>query len=168
MAKTMKAPRLSKLKGWDEAEQSLHRIAQIEREVRKKEDSMNAKIDSMKKGYAEEVEEIIAEKDALENDLELFCRERRSDFGESKTRLLTFGKVFFRSASALVIHNAGNTVAAIKRIMGKKACDFLHLKEMPNKEALEKLKDEDLAPLGCKRKSGENWGYEIAWEKLDT
>lgn len=166
MARTKVPPRECAIASWDEADAALKRIGEIEREVQRKESSMNAKMDAMKQGYADDVKEVLTEKENCERDLEEFARSRRVEFSDSKTKKLNFGKLSFRESEGITIHNAANTAAAIEKIMGDKASNYLHIKKTPNKEALEKLSADELAPLGCRKKSKETFSYEIAWEKL--
>ncbi|MCC6546194.1 host-nuclease inhibitor Gam family protein [Candidatus Sumerlaeota bacterium] len=166
MARKKVTPRASSIKSWDEADASMKRIAEIERAIHGKESSMNAKMDAMKQGYADEVKPLQEEKESKEKDLEAFCREHRSEFGNARSKQLIFGKLSFRDSVSLTIHNAGNPVAAIKKMLGEKASMYLTTKESPNKEALERLPDTELAPLGCKRSRKETFGYEINWESL--
>lgn len=162
--KAITAPRLS---SWEEVDQGLRRIGEIDRAVSKAEAAMNRRIDQLKAEYAEQVKPLQDEKAGLEKDVKDFAESRRGEFSAVRSKELHFGRVGFRHSVKLVIHNVENTVAAIYRIFGQaRAEDYLNIKTAPDREALKALPDSDLAPLGVTRKQADEFGYEVKAESL--
>ncbi len=157
---------IAAIENWDQANETLRRLGQIARETNRLENALNKRVEQAKADYQEKADPLVKEKKALERDLEKFCVRNRSDFDGAQSRMLGFGFVRFRAKSKLVIHNVQNTLAAIKGLLNKAAERYIRTTETPDKEAMETLPDEMLAKIGVVRKRGEEWGYEIDWEKL--
>ena len=80
--------------------------------------------------------------------------------GPNKSVKTPFGEVGERTTTEMDIPNPAMTVALIKGRGASdpafKSSDFLHVEELPSKEALERLKDDELADLGVRRISTES------------
>jgi phage host-nuclease inhibitor protein Gam len=87
--------------------------------------------------------------------LNAFCENHKEDFAGAKSRKIRFGTLGWRFSSKIT---AGEKcIAKIKAHFGKLAATYLHIKEEPNKEALEKLDDATLKAVGAKRKKGDTF-----------
>jgi phage host-nuclease inhibitor protein Gam len=161
-----KRAKVSRLKSWQEVDEALRRIGEIDRAVHAAELDLNKKIDALKKDSAEKVRAQQEEKALLEGDLEVFAECNREDFAGKQTRELTFGEVGWRRSRSLTIHNMANTVSALETIHGKKAELYLLRTVKANKEALEQLDPESLKPLGVSVREKEEFRYQVHAEEL--
>ncbi|HLP71206.1 MAG TPA: host-nuclease inhibitor Gam family protein, partial [Rhizobium sp.] len=152
------------IQNWDEADAALRRLAEIERQRQGKENAMNGWINEVKEKYQQEVSPLLEETKQLEGELRRFCEERRADFEGAQSLKLHFGTVSFRRGRGITLHNTESTLAAIRKLYGPKATQFIRVKEELNREALEGMTDEELQTVGCSRKTKETFGYEIDWE----
>ena len=83
--------------------------------------------------------------------LEAFAATHRDDFGDKKTKALDHGSIGWRLSKSVSIKK-DKTLELIKQVFkGRKAKQFIHVKETPDKDALAKLTDEQLAAVKARR-----------------
>ena len=163
MARTRLEGSSNALISYDERDQVLKEIAQLNRELALIAASQNEQIDAIKnkaKLDALPFSEQKAEKELL---IKEFCEANRADFMKVKTRSSTFGSVGFRLSSKVVIKRVADTLAALKAL-GLTSC--IRVKEEPNKEEMQKLNDTQLAEIGASLKTDNTFWYEVKEEPV--
>lgn len=156
------------IKDWNELDNSLRRLCEIERDVTKQESRLNQAVEKLKDKHKQEAAPLIAERKQIERDIERFCEERKAEIGPAKSRKLTFGTVAFRQVTKLLIHAADATIAAIKQILPEREDELISVTEAPNKPALADLDDGTLLALGCRRKTEDAFRIELDQERIDA
>lgn len=146
------------LNTWDDADRTLRRIGEIDRDLELITGDLNDTIDAAKAKAAADSATYIAEKKALELLLKRFCDAHRGDLGKAKSRELVFGTISWRKSVRLVIPNPAATLAKLK------ALRWLHLikvEESLINKGLRKLSESELARIGAGLDSADVWGYEV-------
>ncbi|MDA8155594.1 MAG: host-nuclease inhibitor Gam family protein [Actinomycetota bacterium] len=151
------------MKAWADVDVALRRIGFLRIEFDCIEDAMNGEIMRAKTSAAKKVEPLLAEIARLEAEMQVFTEAHREGLGAKQSLQLTFGTVSFRKSTRLIISSVKKAVAQIREKLG---ASYLHIKESPDKDALDKLDDKTLASVGVKRKSGETFGYEVDYKKI--
>lgn len=148
---------------WNDVDQALQRIGELDRELVMIEAGSNEQIDTIKARAKEDSAPLTTEKLRLEAAMKEFCEANRAEFAKVKTREMTFGSVGFRLSSRIVIKRIADTLQALKDF------DLLHcirIKEECDKEAMKTLDSETLANVGAAMKSENTFGYEIKAHNL--
>jgi phage host-nuclease inhibitor protein Gam len=143
---------------WDEVDNALRRIGELDRSLGMIEASVNEAVDAIKAQSKEEAAPLSAEKAGLEAAMKEFCEANRSDFAKVKTREMTFGSVGFRLSSRIVIKRVADTLQALKDF-GLTHC--IRVKEEADKEAMKTLDSETLVNVGAALKTENAFGYEV-------
>ncbi len=156
----------STLENWEQVDESLRRLGEIERVVSSAENRLNKRIETMKAETKEKAAPLLEEKKSLEKDIERYCRENQADLGDRRSRDFTHGTIRFRKVSKVVMHSVKNTVASIKKIFPQRKDQLLIVKESPNKDALGRLEPDELSSIGCTVRESDEFGYDIDWEKI--
>lgn len=120
---------------------------------------IKAEIDA---AYLELVDEFKAEYAKLQSKLaqaeaamEVYCAQNPAWFKTAKSIKTPYGKVAWRSGTSLVVRDEEATLRLIKALHGEDAGAFIHQKESPNLEALEKLDDDALKQVLVRRVSSD-------------
>lgn len=158
--KRMTSPGLS---SWDDVDQALAEIGEIDRELGLIEASQQESIDRIKATTKTTAEPLQLRKAALEALIQQYAEANRGELQKTKTKALTFGTVGFRLSTRVVIKRVADTLQALKD-MGLKAC--IRVKEEVDKEAMKNLPLETLAAVGASLKTEDAFGYEVNREKL--
>jgi len=151
---------VSPVTDWTHADCYLRRIS-----------NLTAVIDLAKATATDDINEI---KNQLENDsrpaqdkidaytasIEAFCASNKKTFGKKRSLKLTFGVVGWRKSSSISVKKT--TLDLIKEFFGKKAAQYIHVKETPDKNALDKLTDEQLASVAARRRVKDDFFVECA------
>ena len=82
--------------------------------------------------------------------LEAFATHSRHDFEGKKSKDLTFGVLGWRMSTSISV-STKFTLELIKQVFKRRAKQYIHVTEKPDKEALAKLKDEKLATVKARR-----------------
>lgn len=148
---------------WDDVDQALKSIGEIDRDLAMIEADQNATIDEAKANAKAQAKPYHDRKTALELAMKEFCEANRSEFGKVKTKNLTFGSVGYRLSTKIIIKKLGDTLQALKDF---KLDHCIRTREEPDKEAMKALDTETLANLGAALKSENVFGYEVDQAKL--
>lgn len=152
----------ARLRSWDEVDEALKAIGQIDREVAALEAALNERIELLKENTKQQVQPRLYEKEYLELQIKEFCEAHREDM-VGKSRKLNFGTVSFRQSTRILIKGVENCLAALKE-RGLWQC--ITVKESPNKPEMQKLDDMTLAEVGARRDIRDVFGYEVDMEKV--
>ncbi|AAU90944.1 MULTISPECIES: host-nuclease inhibitor Gam family protein [Methylococcus] len=143
---------------WDDVDQALREIGEIERDLSLIDGDVNDQIDRLKAAAKTQAQPLLDRKTALELAMKEFCEANRAEFAKVKTRQLVFGSVGFRLSTRVLIKRVADTLQALKDL-GLHGC--IRLKEEIDKEALKTLPAETLAEVGAGLKTDNVFGYEI-------
>lgn len=150
------------LKSWQEADEALLTIGQIERHVEEYEALAQMKIDTIRKDTVAMVKPLQEQKIALELQLQAFCEAHRGEF-KGKSRVLNFGTVSFRQSTKIVIRGVAACIEALRKLG---LADYVRVKEAPDKDKMKDLDDATLAQVGAKRQPEDVFGYEVNRERV--
>lgn len=148
---------------WNDVDQALQRIGELDRDLGMIEAGANEQIDKLKERAKEDAAPLTTEKLRLEAAMKEYCEANRAEFAKLKTRELTFGSVGFRLSSRIVIKRVADTLQALKDF-GLAHC--IRTKEECDKEAMKALDSETLANVGAALKQENAFGYEIKAHNL--
>ena len=154
----------TKLKSWDDVDQTLRVIGEIDLLVQEQEARLNEAIMKAKQAAAQEAAFHLEQKKNLEASIRLFAEEHREDLGDRKSNPLFFGTVSFRKSTKII------TIANLKRVLellkvhGLKT--YIRTKETVDKEAMGALDDVTLKQVGCRRKIEDVFGYAVDYERI--
>jgi len=167
MARKKVEPNFLMIDSWDEADDTLHRIGELIISRRLAEARAQIRINEIREELKNSCNPLDQEIGQLELGLKEFCEiERKAkDF---KTRVLTFGSVFFRKSTSLVTLKGIKWQQVVERLAARRLVEFLKITHAVRKEELRDsgLSDTELAALGVKIEVEEPFKYEINEEKF--
>lgn len=149
---------------WNQVDEALKVIADIDNRMAIEEAKMNQDIDRIKTRTVEIFNPLIEQKELLEKNIEQFTKSKVSEFTDSKTKKFTFGSVGFRKSTEIVTRNVKAIIGALKN---NKMLDCIIIKETINKDELAKYDDAALEKIGAKRKTGDKYYYEVNKERIE-
>lgn len=152
------------LKCYEDADQVLRKIGELDRKLAGIEIAANARIDAAKASAKEQGEPLLAIKNDLERQLKEFCESNRADFATTRTRMLTFGSIGFRRSVAVHMANAADTLQALKALALTKC---VRVVEEIDKEQLRLLPTETLVQIGATLRNKDTFGYEVKAEAIE-
>ena len=160
----------STLKTFDDVDNSLKRIADLNVRINNITDAMNQKINSIQETYHNSLDPLQAEKIGIERDMQLYCEEQKeTEFAEKRSKELIYGMVSFRKTPAALKTLKGFTWEAVKSLLmkSKKYAEYLKEKVEINKESIMNNieKESELAKIGCYKESKDIFYYEIYQKK---
>lgn len=152
-------------KSWDDVDNALKLISDIDKRLVEAQVVMNERIDKIKAESINNVRSIIYQKKQLEAAVEEFTKANITEFKEAKTRKFAFGEVGFRKTTSIVIRNVKAVLGSLKQ---HRMFDCIDTKESINKEKLADYSDEALEKIGAKRKAEDTYFYNIYTERIDS
>lgn len=152
MAKRVKSDKqLVKLSGWGSVDNLVRRMGELQRDIENAEANAQKKSDTIKAQLAKDVKPAQDGITIYTESIEAWVVAHRDEFGKNKqSRKLNNGTVGWRKSTVISVKKA--TVELIKQVFGRKAGQYVHVKETPDKEAMAKLTDGQLATVGARRK----------------
>jgi phage host-nuclease inhibitor protein Gam len=155
------------LKTWQDADDTLRQIAEAKIALDDIEGSMNTQIIGIKKIAEQEAQPYTNLIKRLENDLKVFAADHRDDFGNAKTKALTFGEVGYRSSTKIVLPKAKEKLEEIiRKLKARKMNDCIVTTETVNKENLKKYGADVVVAVGAKMPQEDTFGYDVYLDKL--
>jgi len=151
------------LADWNEVDQKLRRIGEIDIALGAIEGTMTLRINGIKEEYEEEVETRKAERQLLEESVTAFAEDHKEEFAKIRSKDLTFGYVAYRVVRSIYIRSKEATVAALHAL---KLDQYVRTIEEPDKEAMTDLDDKVLAKVGAKRKVEDKFRIEPNIERI--
>lgn len=139
------------ISNWDEAALRVKEIGDLQQVIQSHEAKAKIKMDSAQAELDKAVKPLAEKIKQLTNDLKGFAVGHQADFGDAKSKKISFGLIGWRASSG--ISAAKDALARIKEYFGIKAVYFIRVTEEPNKDALDGLTEEILSRVGCKRYS---------------
>ncbi len=151
------------LQTWDDVDQALKQIKEIDRDLAGIEAAQNEAIDRCKAEAKQQAAPLMTRKAGLELAIKDYAEANRADFGDTKSKELTFGVLSFRKSTSLVVKKVGDTLQALKSL-GLHGC--IRVKEELDKDALRNLSEETLINVGAGLKVQNTFGYELKRDAL--
>ena len=139
------------VKNWEQIDAMVESLGSLRRKIDKAESDAQEEIDRIKAKLAKDIKTDQAGIYMRVESIKAFAAAwRKYDFGAKQTKKLNHGTIGWRKSTVISIKKT--TVALIKQVFGRSAKQYIHVKEMPDKEAMAKLTDEQLAAVGARRK----------------
>lgn len=133
---------LSKYQNWNEVNDAMKRLAELNVYKNKLEADTNGRIDKIKAEVSLQVEPILKEIKELEKDIIRFAEQHKDEFTQKRTKKLQFGKISFRYTKSFKTPDVASAIKALKKFA---LDEYLRIKEELNKEALAKVDVKTLA-----------------------
>jgi phage host-nuclease inhibitor protein Gam len=156
-------PKIIYLASWEEVDQKLRRIGEIDIALEKIEGSMTLQINEIREKYEREIETYKTDRQALDEAITVFAEERKEEFSKVRSKDMTFGSVAYRVVRSIYIRSKEATVAALHAL---KLDQCIRVIEEPDKEAMVDLEDNILAKVGAKRKVEDKFRIEPNIERI--
>jgi len=156
MPKRVKSDRkLVTIDGWKTVDYIVSRIGDLQGDIEAAQAKAQAQIGKIKADLAETVKPA---QDGIKNyteSIEAWAVAHRGELGKKQSRRLNHGTVGWRKSSKVDIRSNAKTLALIGEVFGDYAEEYIHVKELPDKEALKRLTDEQLKSVGARRRHKE-------------
>ena len=151
-------------RSWDEVDQALREIDEIDGRVSVSEAKVNAQIAAWREQLAADTADDLSRKARLEKDLKEFAEHHKDEFAKARSRKLNHGVVGFRKSSELATI-AKTTWAQVVAVLEQAGLtNFLNTKITVNKEVVKAagLPDSALQMYGMKLEDKDVFYYETA------
>lgn len=167
----------SAILNYDDADQTLLKIADAEQYLQKAEAEMNEQIQKIRDEYERTTFATRAQQELLIAGLEKYCISNKIDFEKTRSKELVHGIVGFRNAPPKVSllnrkYKFDTVIELLKKVRWGK--DFIRQKEDLNKEQVlasysaKEIDDSTLAKVGLKIDQNENFFHEIRWDSIPS
>lgn len=153
----------SSIKTWDEVDQALRRMGEIDIATQKILGNLTLKVNGLKATAEEDAGPLNAERKEIEESVAAFCEEHKDEFARQRSKELTFGLIAYRIVTKIVIRSKEACLAAMHAL---KLDSYIRIIEEPDKLAMEGLDDAVLAKVGAKRKTEDKLRIEPNLERL--
>jgi len=130
---------------WEQADELLLEINQVNRELERIEGLYQNRVEKAKTDYREKKAPYEENKNQLINSVEVFFRHQLSTLKRARSPKLNHGTIGVRKSSMLRLPR--NAVAKLKDL---ERSDLIRVKESPNKEAIRLESEDFLKELGAK------------------
>lgn len=151
-------------RNWDEVNQALKEVADIDRKVTRIEADMNNKINDIKADAERAATSLLERKKILETNIKEYTESYADEFKVTKSKKFMYGTVGFRKTSKITMKNIKAIIEALKQ---NKMLDCITVTEKINKEELEKYDDASLEKIGVKRNVKDRFFYELSEERIE-
>ncbi|MFA5187014.1 MAG: host-nuclease inhibitor Gam family protein [Patescibacteria group bacterium] len=151
---------------FDQADGHLGKLAELQRQKESLEAQADHMIVAVKDDLKRQSAPILEKINKHVRSLEVFCSVNRAAFGGRQSRKMLCGVMGWRKSTSIVTKKT--TLEKIKDVFKSKAAGFLHVKESPDKDALAKLTDEQLADVDARRVLKEEFYAEPDLTRADT
>lgn len=151
------------IKSLDEADAALARIASRKREIDLVDLSIQEEIDALKLKASADTEAARQEIAEIGSALARFAEGNKSElFAKRKSVALAFGTLGFQQSSALKTVKKTTWEQVLGYLDGNGMDDCIRVKKEVDKDALRRLSAEQLALVGCRLESKDEFFYELA------
>jgi phage host-nuclease inhibitor protein Gam len=154
---------VSEYKDWNEVDNALRRMGEIDIRLAKLEGEMTLKVNEIKAEYDVKAEGLRVQRKALEEQITLFAEFRKEEFAKIRSKDLTFGVVAYRIVSKVVVKSKAATVAALEALH---LDSYLRVIKEPDKEAMTGLDAGTLAKVGASLKTEDKLRIEPNIERI--
>ena len=158
MART-RIPDMQVLNTWDDVNSVLMEIAEAEIHLSEIEGEMNVRINDIKEAAEEASLPMKTRIADLGKQLKSFCEVNRPEFGNAKSKKLTFGDIGFRRSTSIVIKK-GLEEKIIQNLCIMKMEDCIKTVQTVNKDVLGTYPEEQIVKTGASVKTCDTFWYE--------
>lgn len=160
---------LVELKSWNDVDDSLRRIAELERKIEAANAAMQETIDAAKAETGDQVKPMAGEIKDLERQITLYSDAHREDMGKAKSKALNYGTVGYRKSTKVVLPRAAaKLVEMIRQLKAKGMSDcVVQPPETVSKEALAKYPPNDIFAVGAGLDVNDAFWYEVDKERVE-
>lgn len=151
------------LKNWDDVDCALRRMGELEAQIAEREAYLTKAVNELRQKGEPRIRPLKDELCGLLEQVEGFATENRADFGEKKSRELTFGKVGFRESTKLLVPNEQATIAALRERALAHCVRTKTIVEV-DRSVLKGLEPEVLQAVGAERRVQETFFAEARRE----
>lgn len=157
------------VKSLEEANQTLEKIAALQRSINVKELSMNEQIDLIKAKTEIETVKDYTELQALVYGLEVFSKENKARLFDKKRSIdLNFGSIGFRKGTKLATMAKTTWKKVVELLEEKGMVSGVRIKKTANKDVMNEWTDEKLEKVNVQRKTTDTFWYEINEEDVQV
>ncbi len=136
--------------GWRHADDLLRQIGDAQLAIQAAEAAAAQSIADAKACLAIAAKPLHEQIKTITLSLEAFATHSRHDFEGKKSKDLNFGTLGWRMSTSISV-STKYTLELTKQVFKRRAKRYIHVKETPDKDALAKLTDEDLAAVKARR-----------------
>lgn len=137
----------STLKTWDEVDNQLRKLGELQIQKTKLEGTLQTKINELKANYTAQCGVIAVEAKNIETEITRFCEQNKDEFLNKRNKKLNFGVVAYRVTEKVVCNSVEGVIKAIKALN----LDFvLRIKEEIDKDKIKELDKNTLTKIGVK------------------
>lgn len=158
------------INSFSDVDVALKRLCEVNVGIEKINGEVTLECNRIKETRKSEVERLESEKNFIEQQITLFCEDNKAEFAEKRSKEFTFGEIGYRISKSVSIPRVKakleSLISSIKAFGLAKEC--ITYSEVPNKDALAELKDEDLVKLGLKRVIKDNFRIVPKIESLEA
>lgn len=138
---------------WSDADKCLGRLGELQREIAKEQVIGDKGIAAITSVTQEVVAPLQTEADLIRRSLKVFCQDNKARLGNARSWTLAAGCVGWRKSTSISIAR-DKTLAMIKKLCrGTKRDAMIIVKESVDKNALAHCTDDELARIGARRKT---------------
>ena len=137
----------STLQSWDEVDNQLRKLGELQIKKTKLEGTLQVKINELKESYSAQCGIIAAEAKQIETEITRFCDSRKDEFLNKRNKKLNFGVVAYRVSEKVIL---GSVESVIKSIKNLNLEYVLRIKEEIDKEKIKSLDKQTLTKIGVK------------------
>ena len=137
----------SSLLSWDEVDNRLRRLGELQIQKSKLEGNLQTKINELKADYTTQSTIIANEAKQIETDITRFCDAHKDEFLNKRNKKLNFGVVAYRLSEKVIFSSVDAVIKSIKALN----LEFvLRIKEEIDKEKIKSLDKHTLTKIGVK------------------
>lgn len=133
----------------DQADNHVRKIGELQLQLQRLEADATDKINRIKAKLKTDAGKVQERIDKHTDSLAVFAKSHPEHYKSRRSILMVFGKIGFRKTTKVATKKS--TLQKIKDVFGSKKKQYIHIKESPDKEALAKLTDQQLASVDARR-----------------
>lgn len=155
----------SKYKNWDEVNEAMKCLAELNVQKKQLENEQNARIDAVKKEINLIAADVLKKMDTVKKDITRFAEQHRDEFTQKRTKIMPFGKISFRYTKWVSCSDVQSAIKSLKKFALEK---YLRVKEELDKDALLEADQQILTKCGIELKAADKISIEPDYVKLAT
>jgi len=148
-------------KEWAEVDGALREVAQIDSRVERVEARYSERIQDLQEKLARETEEVLKRRARLTKDMEEFSTAHKGELGDKRHMKLNHGLVGFRKTPASIKPNKKKKDEILEMLRRHHLKQYIETKHSLKKKELLALSDKQLAKVGLKRHSKDEFWFEL-------
>jgi phage host-nuclease inhibitor protein Gam len=158
---------MTKIGNWEGVDSTGKRLAELEVAIAKINGDATIQINEIKKIATDKAAALLVEKNALEQQITLFCEANKHEFADKRSKELNFITIGFRIVKTVSLPKVKEKVAAlIKTVKALGIKDCIRYEEILDRDAISELDDVTFAKLGIKRTIKDSFRIEVHLEKV--